>query len=59
MSLLNWSTVIMIPQVRIAVVGIFLPHEGIRVLSYLIANPWVVLEVSLQSRMVPHEILIV
>ena len=52
-----WPTNIMIAHVRIA--GIFLPHECVRVLSYLIADSRVVLEVSLQSRMVPHEIPIV
>jgi hypothetical protein len=54
-----WSTDIMITQVRIAVVGIFLPHEGARVLPYLIANSGVVLEVSLQSWMVPYKLSIV
>ncbi len=53
------SASVTIAHVRIAVVCIFLPHEGVRVLPYLVANSRVVLEVSLQGRMVPQKISIV
>ena len=53
---MHWVT---IAHVRSAVEGIFLPHEGVRVLLYLVGNSRMVLEVSLQSRMVLHKVLIV
>ena len=54
--IMHWVT---ISHVRIAVERIFLPHEGGGVLPYLIANSWVVLEISSESRMVPQKISIV
>jgi hypothetical protein len=53
------SAGVTIAHVRIAVVGIFLVHEGARILPYLVANAGVVPEVSFESRMVPHKISIV
>jgi hypothetical protein len=50
---------IAIAHVRIAVVGIFLVHEGARILPYLIANARVVPEIILQGRMVAHKFRIV
>jgi hypothetical protein len=54
--IMRWVT---IARVRIAVEGIFAPHEGVRVLPSLIANSRVLLEISFESRMVPHKISIV
>jgi len=52
--IMHWVT-IPIAHVHIAVEGIFLPHEGVRVLPYLVANTRIVLKEGLQSRMVLHE----
>src|SRR5580693_3376669 len=41
------------------IVTIFCVHEGIRVLFYLVANARMVLQIGLQLRMAPHELLVV
>ncbi|MFZ0270869.1 MAG: hypothetical protein WB524_25515 [Acidobacteriaceae bacterium] len=53
------STAITVAHVRIPVEGIFLPHEGVRVLPYLVANSRVVLEISFENRMILHKLSIV
>ncbi len=54
--IVHWVTV---THVRVAVVRIFLVHKGVRVLHYLVTNSRVVLEISLQSRMVVNKISLV
>ena len=51
--IVHWVT---IAHARIAIECLFLVHEGIRVLPYLVANSGMILKESLQSRVVVHKI---